>query len=105
MTHDQINQLVSEGALIKRRDGKPFVVKSGASEDTRLLRRISDLIEKLLAKPSPDVPAQPAPIVKPPDVIVKPAQITFAPVTKWRFELKKDLQGRTTEIIATAMKE
>ncbi len=76
-------------------------------DEVDYLRIIAGLLERILAKPDPKFP-----LLKPPDVTVKPPEVTVntpsipaSPprIKKWKFALKKDFNGYTTEITATAI--
>ncbi len=108
----QIQELTRKGVKLTTADGKAIRIETPRKEESELdyLKTISALLSQLIAKPDP-VPAS----IRPPDVIVKPADVTVKPpdvivnqpisipIRKWKFEVIKDFQGFTTEIIATAM--
>ncbi len=81
------------------------------TDELDYLRQITVLLSQLLAKPDPEFPEPKSPnvIVNPPEVIVNAPESKMIlppplkPIRKWKFILKKDYNGYTTEITATAM--
>ncbi len=101
----QIQQLAKKGVKVTTSDGQPISVKTPRKAESELdyLRAIAGLLDRLASRPDPQFP-----VIRPPDVIVKPADVIVTstehePIRKWHFQLTKDWQGRTTEIVATAM--
>lgn len=90
---------------VMRRNGAKITGHKPATVDegSYYLRTILEKLTALLERKSPDI------IVKPPDIIVKPPEVNVTapplpiPARKWKFEITKDQNGRTKEIVATAM--
>ncbi len=85
--------------------------KKKQADELDYLRQITVLLSQLLAKPDPEFPELKSPnvIVQPPEVIVNTPEHKMIippppkPIRKWKFTLKKDYNGYTTEITATAL--
>ncbi len=103
----EIEQLARKGVKITDSSGQPIKPKYPVTkpDESYYLRIIAGLLERILAKPDPKFPS-----IQPPDVIVKPPEVTVnspvsmpQPIRQWKFTLTKDWAGRTTQIVATAM--
>ncbi len=81
------------------------------TDELDYLRQITVLLSQLLARPDPEFPEPKSPniTVQPPEVIVNTPEHKMVmppppkPIRKWKFVLKKNFNGYTEEIIATAM--
>jgi hypothetical protein len=100
---NQLMELRRDGAKIERPDGQGLLEPERAPEKTQveLLSEISDKLDRLIEtqeKPEPE----PQPIhVHPPKVTVNLPEPKRH--RKWKHVVTKDAQGRTKEIISTAI--
>jgi hypothetical protein len=117
LTDNDIEELGRKGVKLVGVNGQPVTPKTEKhiiQMQFDYLKRIADLLSRILSKPDPDFTAiKPADvIVHPPDVHVQSPEVHVPPpiippypkpIRKWKFELKKDYRGDTTDIIATAL--
>ncbi len=111
LSQKDIDQLTRSGVKLTTSNGQQLSVRTPRKQESELdyLKTIAALLERLLAKPDIKFPKMemkpPDVIVKSPDVIVEPTVIPPSPprIRKWHFALKKDMQGHTEEIVATAI--
>ena len=96
---DDLDELVTKGRKVNGYS-KPVPTDS---DELKVLTAIKKQLDFLITKPENPIqfPETKAPVVNvaPPAVTVNPSQ----PITKWKFTLKKDKAGHTTEIIAQAI--
>lgn len=124
MTVDQkkIDQWLKEGRKLFDSSGQPITLKPETPDEipkepakkeeseldylrimTELLARNHALLERSLNK-KPERVEPPNVVVQPPEVIVNtPPTPQTKPFSKWHFKLKKNVQGQTTDITATAI--
>lgn len=101
LDEEDLEELAAIGRKINGRKPAP---KKEDEPEVKLLQKILKALEHMATKPDPEMPKFPEP--KAPVVNVAPPEVTVTPskpITKWKFTLTKDKQGRTTEIIATAI--
>lgn len=97
---DDLDEMVSKGRKVNGYE-KPAPKED---EGHKILAAIKKQIDYLISRPTEPITVS-APDVKP--VVNVPAPVVTVnpqkPITKWKFTLKKDKQGNTTEIIAEAL--
>ncbi len=116
LTKKDIERLSKSGVRFLGSNGQPIIVKSEikraeAPKESEIpyLRSIKETLIRILEKPQPTIPTMQSPdvIVNPPEVVVPAAQVNIPPplprIRKWHFDIKRDFQGYTTEITATAL--